>query len=150
MSNDISAFGIRVILVASSTFPASVVITQFADDGDSLDIPQQQIADKAMGVNGDLVTWSRATPLNLTLNVIPNSDDDRNLAALFEANRVARGKQGARDKITITAIYPNGYQQTWSEGRITDGVPGNALSSSGRMKSKPYVFTFESLNRSGA
>ena len=81
MSTDISAFGIRVQIFASVTFPAGITITQFADDGDSLDVPQQQIADKAMGVNGDLITWSKANPLNLTLNIIPASDDDRNFVA---------------------------------------------------------------------
>ena len=145
---DISAFGIRVRLVASVTFPAGIDITQFADDADSLDVPQQQIADKAMGVNGDLIVWSTANPLLTTLNVIPASEDDRNLSVLLEANRVARGKRSARDTITLTAVYPDGRTQTWSQGKITDGIPGNALASSGRMKSKPYMFACESLNRS--
>lgn len=147
MATDISAFGIRIRLIASVTFPTGVDITQFADDGDSLDVPQQQIADKAMGVNGDLITWSKANPLNLTINVIPNSEDDRNLAVLLENNRVARGKLGSRDVITLVAVYPDGKNQTWSLGRITDGTPGNALASSGRMKSKPYMFAFENLAR---
>lgn len=145
---DISAFGIRVQIVASVTFPAGITVTQFADDGDSLDVPQQQIADKAMGVNGDLVVWSKANPLLATLNIIPGSEDDRNLSVLLEANRVARGKRGARDTITMTAIYPDETTQTWSLGRITDGIPGKALAASGRMKSKPYMFAFENLARS--
>jgi hypothetical protein len=147
MATDISAFGIRVQIFASATFPAGITITQFADDGDSLDVPQQQIADKAMGVNGDLITWSKANPLLVTLNVIPGSEDDRNLAVLLEANRVARGKRGARDTITLTAVYPDETTQTWSAGRITDGIPGKALASSGRMKTKPYAFAFENLAR---
>lgn len=145
---DISGFGIRVRLIASNTFPAGITITQFADDAASLDIPSQQIADKAMGVNGDLVTWSVANPLPLTLNIIPGSEDDRNLAVLLEANRVARGKRGARDVITVSAIYPDETTQTWSLGKITDGVPGKGIAASGRMNSKPYMFTFENLTRS--
>lgn len=145
---DISAYGIRLRLVASVTFPAGIDITQFADDADSLDIPSQQVADKAMGVNGDLVVWSKANPIPLTLNVIPNTEDDRNMAVLLEANRVGRGKRSARDIITLTAVYPDGRTITWSNGAITDGIPGNALASSGRMKSKPYLFSFEQLARS--
>lgn len=145
---DISAYGIRVQIVASVTFPAGINITQFADDGDSLDVPSQQIADKAMGVNGDLITWSKANPIVTTLNVIPNGEDDRNLQVLLEANRVARGKRSARDVITMTAVYPDGTSRTWSSGAITDGIPGNALASSGRMKTKPYQFAFENTSRS--
>lgn len=145
---DISAFGIKLRLIASVTFPAGFTITQFADDGDPLDVPAQQIADKAMGVNGDLIVWSKANPLNIVMNVIPNGPDDANLAVLLEANRVGRGKRSARDKITLTAVYPDGTKSTWSNGAITDGIVSQALASSGRMKTKPYSFSFEGLSKS--
>lgn len=148
MSNDVSGFGSRVRLVASRTFPAGITITQFADDADPLDIPSIQVRDGAMGVNGDLVTWSRANPLRSTLNVIPGSVDDRNLAVLLEANRTARGKSSAADKITMTVTYPNGSVVTLSEGVISDGMPGDSIASAGRRKSKSYAFMFEGMNRS--
>lgn len=147
---DISAFGIRVRVVASTTYPAGFDVTQFADDGDSLDVPSQQLMDKAMGVNGDLIVWSKANPLNLTLNVIPNGDDDKNLQVLAEANRVGRGKLSARDTVTLVAMYPDGSSATWSNGAITDAMPGNSLASSGRIKTKPYVFAFEGFARAAA
>jgi uncharacterized protein YijF (DUF1287 family) len=96
-----------------------------------------------MGLNGDMVTWSTAQPLVITLNVIPNSDDDKNLYVLAEANRVAKGKTSAHDKITIAFTYPSGEVRTLSNGVITDAMLGNGVASAGRMKSKPYVFKFE-------
>lgn len=145
--NDISVFGVRVQVVASQTFPAGISITQFADDADPFDAPSMQIRDKAMGVNGDLITWSKANPIALTLNVVPNSEDDKNLAVLFEANRVGKGKQGARDVVSITAIYPDGKTASFTQGVITDGMPANSAQSSGRLKSKNYAFAFENVNR---
>jgi len=145
---DVSAFGIRVRLTASATFPAGITLSQFADDGDSLDVPSQQIADKAMGVNGDLIVWSKANPLTVTINIIPGSEDDRNMDVLMEANRTGLGKRPARDTIQMTAMYPDGSTQTWSNGKLTDGIPGKALASSGRIKTKPYIFAFESIARS--
>lgn len=145
---DISAFGIRVRLVASSTFPAGITLTQFADDADSLDVQAQEIAATAMGVNGDLVVWSRANPLPLLINLIPASEDDRNMQVLLEANRVGRGKRSARDVITVTAVFPDGAVSTWSNGALTNGVVGNAVASAGRLKSKPYTFSFEGFARS--
>ena len=142
---DISVFGIRVQVVASETFPAGISITQFADDADPFDSPSIQIRDKAMGVNGDLISWSKANPLPVTLNVVPNSEDDKNLGVLFEANRVGKGKQGARDVITITAIYPDGRTASFTQGVITDGMPANSATSAGRMKSKAYSFMFQDL-----
>lgn len=144
---DISVFGLRVQVVASQTFPQGISLTQFADDADPFDAPSMQIRDKAMGVNGDLITWSKANPIALTLSVIPNSEDDRNLSVLFESNRVGKGKQGARDVVSITAIYPDGSTTSFTQGVITDGMPANSPASSGRLKSKAFQFAFENINR---
>ena len=145
--NDISVFGLRVQLQASQTFPSGISLTQFADDADPFDTPSMQIRDKAMGVNGDLITWSKANPIVLSISVVPNSDDDRNLAVLFESNRVGKGKQGARDVINITAVYPDGRTASFTQGVVTDGMPANSPSSAGRFKSKTYQFAFENVNR---
>jgi hypothetical protein len=143
MANDISGFGLQVQLRASVTFPSGVTLTQFADDADPLDMQAIQIADKAMGLNGDLITWGKATALPMVLNVIPGSEDDRNLAVLFNANRVGKGKTPSRDVITATVMYPDGKQRTLSAGKMTDGMVGNSVASSGRMKTKAYTFAFE-------
>lgn len=148
MTNDISGFGFQINLVADSTFPAGLNLTQFADDADPFDTPAIQLADKAMGLNGDLVVWSKASPIEVTINVIPGSDDDENLAILAEANRVGKGKVSAQDAITLTAIYPDGSMLTLQAGRITNGTVGSSVASAGRLKSKAYMFTFE--NRIGA
>ncbi len=145
MSYDISGFGIEARLIASRTFPNGFSITEFADDADPIDIPSQQIADKAMTLNGDLVTWSTANPIPLTLNVIPGSEDDLNLAILLEANRVGQGKTAVGDVLTFTSTTPGaeGRTLTLTNGRITDGMISNGVASSGRYKSKAYIFSFE-------
>lgn len=140
---DISAFNFRINLLASKTFPVGIILSQFADDADPFDIPALQIGDSAMGINGDLITWSKANPIKITLNMVPNSNEDKLMSILLEANRVGRGKIGARDEITLVGVYPTGNIITLTPGIITDGVPGLSIASAGRMKSKPYSFTFE-------
>lgn len=148
MANDISGFGLSLWVIASNTFPAGFPVTQFADDADPLDIPSLQVADTGMGLNGDLVKWSKAAPLKITINVIPSSQDDINLGLLLDANRVAKGKRGARDVITMTGIYGDGRTVVLTEGIITDGSPADGVASAGRLKSKAYNFTFEDVRRS--
>lgn len=143
MTTSIAGFGAQVQVKASNTFPSGFVVSQFADDADPFDIPSIQIADKAMGLNGDLVTWSKANPITITINVIPGSEDDKNLSILLEANRVGKGKAGANDEVTIVAVYPNEGTLTLTGGVITDGAPGNSIASAGRFKSKAYAFAFE-------
>lgn len=145
--NDISVFGLQAQVVASQTFPAGFNVTQFADDADPVDSPVLQIKDKAMGINGDLIVWSKANPVPLTISVVPDSEDDRNLTVLFEANRVGKGKFGARDVVTVILIYPSGDVAAFTQGAITDGPPISGAQSSGRLKSKTYSFAFENVNR---
>lgn len=142
---DISATGISLLVKADKTFPNGFTVTQFADDADPFDLPSLEIAATAMNVNGELVTWSSPQPINPTLSVIPGSEDDNNLATLFEANRAAAGKTAARDIITIVATYPDGSTVTLSNGKMTSGFPGKSIASAGRMKSKAYSFMFQDL-----
>jgi hypothetical protein len=144
---NISGFGLVVNLLATKTFPAGIIITAFADDADPLDIPSLQIGDSAMGLNGDLIGWSKANPIKMTLDVIPASDDDINLSILLEANRPGKNKTPARDLITAVLAYPSGAIVTLTTGIITDGMPVNSVASAGRLKSKSYSFAFE--NRTG-
>lgn len=150
MTVDISGFGLRINLIASNTLPIGVNLMQFADDSDPLDIPSIQIADSAMGLNGDLITWSKANPIKATLNLIAGGEDDTIMALIFEANRVGRGKTGARDIITMTVMYPDRRFITLIKGVITDGMPGNAVASAGRLKSKAYSLSFENKIGIGA
>lgn len=140
---DISGYGYQVNIIASKTFPVGIVVNAFSDDSDPFDIPSVQIAETAMGVNGDLIGWSRANPIKVTVSVIPNSPDDILLGILLEANRVGRGKVGAKDIITMSGVYPDGRALMLINGMITDGMPGNSLAGTGRQKTKVYMFSFE-------
>ena len=143
MSANIEGFGLSATLVASVTFPNGIPISQFADDTDPFDIPEITIADSGMGLNGDLLKWSVATPISVNLAVIPTQEDDINLGILLENNRVGRGKIGSNDSITLTGIYPDGSSVVFTNGFIVTGTPGNGIATSGRIKTKTYNFTFE-------
>lgn len=144
---DISANGTFIRIRASVTFPVGFTVTAFADDADPYDTPSIKVADVAMGLNGDLVKWSMPNAIMRTLNVIPNSDDDINLSILLEANRVGKGKQAAKDRITMITVYPDGETVTYTGGVITDGMPSKSAASSGRFKTNAYIFAFENLVR---
>ena len=145
--HDISAIGVSVRCIASLTFPVGFTITEFADDADPFDLPAIDIATPSMNVNGDLVVFSAATPILITLNVIPGSDADNNLSVVFEANRPGKNKRHAGDIITLVANYPDGSALMLSEGKMTNGVPGNSPASAGRIKSKAFSFAFQNLSR---
>lgn len=140
---DISGFGLRVVLRASNTFPAGITITQFADDADPLDNPVAAVAEAALGLNGDLVSWGSAQPQTLVLNVLPRMEDDRNLEILARANITSKGARPARDVITATVIYPDSRVVTLSQGVILSATLAPGVASAGRIKTRPYTFAFE-------
>lgn len=142
MVNDITGFGLVVVLTASSTFPEGLAISEFADDSDPLDISAIKIADTSMGLNGDGIKWSKAVMNPMVLNVIPNSVDDQNLAILATANRVSQGTANAKDILTAVITYPDKTTITMNNGFITDAPFGSGVSSAGRLKTKSYTFSF--------
>lgn len=147
---DISVFGLSLNVVASNTFPNGVTISAFADDADPFDSPDLEIANMAMGPNGDTIVWSRPELIEVTINVIPQSQDDLNLTAMLDANRVAKGKSSAQDQITIVGTYPNGMKATASEGKMVTGPAVQSGASSGRAKTKRFVFRFAQIARQNA
>lgn len=140
---DVSGYGLSFRLKASNTFPFGLDVTQFSDDSDPLDVPEMDIADHGMGLNGDLVTWTTANPILVTVNVIAGSDDDKNLRLLFEANRAGRNKTSAKDVITGVLAYPDGEAVSLLTGVCKSFVPARGANSDGKLKSRPYTFAFE-------
>lgn len=149
MSIDISGFGGFITVQATFTYPAPVAITQFPDDQPPFEFESLEIADMVMGNNGDGITWSKAEPIKMSVNLIAMSIDDRIMSVLLENNRVGKGKLFAtKDIITLSIYYANGGFKLLSGGKILGGQPGVSWESSGRLKTKNFNFAFENITGS--
>jgi len=146
---NISGFGLQAQVTASNTFPNGFTVTEFADDADPLDTPDLDAADTAMGLNGDMIVWTRPQGIEISLNVIPRSQGDTNLDVLLSSNRVAKNKQSARDSVSIVISYPDGSTATMSSGIIISGPMLPQVASAGRLKTRMYRFRFEQIAKSG-
>jgi len=144
MSDNISLFGLQVRLQASLTFPAGITLSAWADDQPPLESADIQVADSAMGPNGNLVIWQKPAVIPVTLSVIPNSEDDRNLTLLLEANRISKNKGLVPlDIITAVGVYQDGRTITLSQGIIMSGPAAPSGSQDGRLNSRRFGFSFE-------
>lgn len=143
---NISGFGLRGLLKASNTFPNGIDLTAFADDADSLDSPDLNVAQTSNGLNGHLLVWNQSGALEVGVNVIPGSQDDVNLAALTEANRVGLDKRSVRDVISLVVSYPDGSVTSYSGGTIVVGSPAKSVTSQQRLRTRQYRFRFEKKN----
>lgn len=143
---DVSATGFSLVIRGSETFPQGFELTAFADDQDPLSLPDTTSAEAAMDINGNLISWSTPQPQEVTINVLPDTREDYNLGVLLEANMAKRGRRPAGDVITLVAMYGNGAVTTARNGKILSGPRGTAVSSSGRLGSKSYTFTFQDFD----
>ncbi len=99
MATDATGFGTLLTIVASKTFPVGFPVRAFPDNVDPIDFPSLQIADGAMGVNGDFVSWKKANPTPITIAVLPNTPEEFALETLLQTNRPAQGKKYVNDDI---------------------------------------------------
>lgn len=147
MPHDVSATGLRLDLRASNTFPSGFDIGRFADDADPFDLPAITAAEVAMDVNGNMVSWSTPQAQQITINVLPGSEEDENLNILLEANIAKRGRRHAGDLITLVATYHDGSTTIGRNGKILSGSRGKSASNNGRLKTKTYVFAFQDFDQ---
>lgn len=141
----ISGFDASLRIVASVTFPGGFTVTNWADDADAIEVAVKDIAEGAMGAGGDMVVWNVPKVIEMTINVIPDSQSDKNLQLLAQANTAVANKLLAKDVITATYVNQNdGMIQTFSNGAMTKAAPANSVAQSSRLKSKQYAFIFES------
>lgn len=142
---DLSHFGTIATILASNTLPVPVPITHFADDADGMDLPEMTIGEMVMGTNGDAVTWTIAAPIELAVNLIPNTLSHLTMNTIFEANRAEKGKLPARDILTLVRIAPDGSTMTLTGGKIIAGTPATSMASSGRLKTAAYKLRFAKM-----
>ena len=143
--HDVSASGITLRVIASFTAPTGFEIKRYADDGDPIDAPNVDIASHGMAVNGELVVWSTPAGVQVEVTVLPDTDEDDNLARVWAANRVGANKLAIHDIITIIETLPSGKTKMFTNGSIVSGPPATGASSDARLKSKTYGFVFETV-----
>ena len=147
---DTSHNGALYTISASNTFAnVPLPISAFPKDTDPFDVPNTDIADLELGTNGDAISWTVQNPVESSLAVIPSTDDHEILQTIYNANRSEKGSPGAKDKITLVRILPNG-ETTTMKGIMTNGPATTSLASSGQIKTTIYSFKWFKVFRTPA
>lgn len=142
---DISGAKSKVTIIAIPTFPQGFTIEEYATDSDPVVIDDIEVTNTEVGVNGDVVSYKRATMINVELAVIPTTESDKNLEILLNANRLAKNKVATNDDITMIITYADGSTKTFSGGVILSGAVANTVSSDAKIRTKTYRFTFSNV-----
>lgn len=144
---DISHLGTVVTVAASNTTGgAPVPLTSFPKDTDPVSIPNVTLGGMEIGTNGDPITWSEATPKELTLAIIPNTPDHVFMQQLVQLNTAEKGKRANNDRITLTRTMPSGAVLLCEDGKLIEGSPATSQQSAGRLATVTYRFMFGKMS----
>ena len=134
--------GLIVRLKASQSFTDGVTLTAFADDKDPFKLSDITVNEFTMGMNGDAVAFGKAGGIPLSMALIENTEDDKKMQMILEANRIAKNKNSVQDVIEITAIFPDGTKTTYKDGVLLTGTSGVSVTQNGRRETHNYTFMF--------
>lgn len=143
---DVSSIGVSVRLTASQTYPQGITLTAFPEDGDLGPSGTTAIGSHASGVNGHLIVWKTANGITVGVPLIPNTEDCAKMERLYAANAPAPNKLVAHDIIQMVVTNPvTGIATTYKNGWLEEGMAGNQYGLDGRVKTKVFTMTFESV-----
>lgn len=132
-------------------------INEFSDEGTPVDIPDFDIADGNMNLNGLLVTWTKAQAVEFSITLIPNTDSDRILSNFLRAHAIG-GKGSIPEafikelvlhtpsnlKVSATGVKGD-HTYTFTDGRMRRGSPALGSNAEGKMSARTFNFIFEKV-----
>lgn len=139
---------------------AGNVVLEFSDEGTPLEFPNLEVCGYAMTMNGELVTWTKPSPITFSISVIPGSSSDASLRNLLYASHLG-GRKGKAvgnvyipsatltvpNMIRIDSVVGQGRKTfTFKNGRLSGGQPAIGSNAEGKMSVRTYNFVFESVS----
>ena len=155
---DISMQGAKLTLECPAINKGNIVM-EFSAEGTPIEFTDIETCGYEMTMNGELVTWTKPTPITWNLTVIAGSNSDVVLRNLLYAGHVGGRKGQAISQSyvhikTATLVIPSisssgvvtnaGEQKfTFSRGRLTAGPSAIGSNAEGKMLPRTYKFLFE-------
>lgn len=139
---DVSGFGTGIVIVALQSFPMGFSLSKFADDAEPISAKDIEAVGYEMLYDGTLFSFDKAAPVELSVSVIPGSDDDLNLKILLSSKKGAKKLIPLTDVTSMVITYPDGGRVILTNGTILRGPLVDSIETSGRRKSNTFTFVF--------
>lgn len=142
---DVSFAGSIVTISGSS---GSCTIKNFADDANPIEFHENVVSDVSMNLYGYLARSVSPLPIIFSVTVVPGSDEDGDLTAIWKNMRLRNGTGSASwespmtAKITLgnTQMSPSSFQFT--KGTMISGPGGPGSKPTGKMSGRTFTFAF--------
>ena len=150
------------ISLSCPAISAGNIVLEFSDEGTPIEFPDSEVCGYAMTMNGELVTWTKPSPITWSLTVIPGTKSDVALRNLLYAGHVGGRKGKAIDQgyvhissatLSVPSTTSNGVISsagtisfTFENGRLSSGPTAVGSNAEGKMSARTYKFVFESVH----
>lgn len=141
---DIGAHGLSITVIAAQSFPMGFQLSQFSDDANPLDVKDTEPFGYELLYDGGMFAFDKATAIELSVSVIPGSDDDINLKILLQSKKGGASILPIPDVLTMVVSYPTGTVML-TKGTIISGPLADTVQASARKKGNTYRFVFNSF-----
>ena len=141
---DISGFGTGVTIIALQSFPMGFTVSEFADDKDAIVCEPMEAAAWDMLYDGTLFAYNKASPVQISLSLIPGSDDDINMKILLQGNVSSSGILPLPNTTSMVINYPSGLVML-GNGVLYRGPLTDSVQATGRKSGNTYDFAFGSF-----
>lgn len=138
---DIGGHGTSITIVATNSFPVGFQLTQLADDVDPISHKEVSTNGYRKLIDGGLFFYSQTAPIEVSVSVIPGSDDDINCKILLQSQKGGLQIIPLPDITTMIINYPNGRVML-TNGSIVSGPLLDSIADTARKKSNTYTFVF--------
>lgn len=139
---NVSGFGAQINIVSTVTFPYGFSVDQFPDDVDPIQINELTVKKYEMLIDGRMIHYGTANPVEMAVSVIAGSDNDINLGIILSAARVRRQILPIPDMIIMVVTYPDDIITTLTNGTIISGPPLRGIGVNGKIRTNTYRFAF--------
>ena len=158
---DISMQGATLTLNCGAITKGNIIL-EFSAEGTPIEFPDIETCGYEMTMNGELVTWTKPSPITWNVTVLPGTNSDVALRNLLYAGHVG-GRRGqpinqsyvhiSSAVLTVPSINTKGIITAAGKltfkfliGRLSGGPMAIGTNNEGKMSPRTYKFVFESVS----
>ena len=132
---------------------SGLIITQFMDDANPIDIQDVEVSTVGVNCNGSMIRNAKPNLIMISVTVIPNSRDDVELRKMWKQFRVqGSGNKDWSNSVSLTVNLGTQDAKTamkaysYTNGTMVSGPGGPVANAEGKMQGRTYTFAFCSVS----
>jgi hypothetical protein len=143
------SFQIKDVSFAGSTVTVGgIKVSDFMDDANPVEFQDVDVSSVGVNCNGSMIRNAKPNVVMMSVTVIPGSESDEKLYALWKKYRV-QGNWNEQWEKALTASVSIGSgrgSRSFSNGTMVGGPGGPSSNGEGKMQGRTYTFAFVTVN----